>query len=115
MTLLSEFLRHHTRAAVVLSDEAHTVDRRQMRRNALPRVALVLRNPGRAYGRAECQSISGVVNIQAVAIEYGAEDLPYDPGHSDPPSALEFNVQRSMLKVRNELNVEPGTLNILSP
>jgi hypothetical protein len=28
---------------------------------------------------------------------------------------LEFNVQSSILKVRNQLNVEPGTLNINNP
>src|SRR6266545_2578573 len=50
-------------AAVVLANEAHAVDRWQMRRDAVPGVTLIFREPGGPCGRAERQPIAGLVDV----------------------------------------------------
>src|SRR6185295_911250 len=49
--------------------KTHTINRRQMRGDWLPRIAAVFRNPQTAGGRADCQLLAIAVDIHAVAID----------------------------------------------
>src|SRR5882672_4854510 len=52
-----------------LSNEAHRVDRRQMGADELPALAAAVAGPQRAGGRAHGEPRSGLVDVEAVAID----------------------------------------------
>ncbi len=47
--------------------KANGINRRELRRNRLPRVALIFGNPHRTRGRTESQAIARLIHVQRVA------------------------------------------------
>src|SRR4051812_33580686 len=63
--------------------KAHGVDRRQMRRQAAPAVARVLRHPQAAGGRTDRQALARLVDREAVAVHQVVGMLLRQPAAQD--------------------------------